>query len=117
MIISNVYLMYVVGCGGAALVELLRWWKLRENVNFPTYWKSGAYWLITIVMVLASGFIAIAYGTEPKNAIELLHLGATAPAVIGAFFHGSQNRTAAATRRFDGASPASRRLVEFLGFG
>ena len=46
---------FICGCLGGALMELLRWWKIREAQAFPHYARKPGYWLITILMIIAGG--------------------------------------------------------------
>ena len=85
MIVHGFVQTFVLGSLGGALVELLRWWKLREAEAFPIYAKSRRYWLITLLMIMAGGLVATLYGTDNRNALMVVNLGAAAPALISAF--------------------------------
>jgi len=132
MQISGVWV-FVFGCFGGSLLELLRWWKIRESPDLPAYWNKKFYWLLTFAMIAAGGLIATAYGSGPVNAIQAMNIGASAPALIGALF--AEPRTSkdadrtsdgADTRKFEGgetdklggrAGSPSGRLRRFLAFG
>lgn len=76
----------VFGCAafGGFLLELLKWWELRESPARPTYAGSPFYWGITIAMILVSGGLGVLYGTSPRNAIMVLNIGISAPLLIKA---------------------------------
>jgi hypothetical protein len=40
---------FALGALGGCLVELLRWWKLREANEYPVYVRKFGYWAITIL--------------------------------------------------------------------
>jgi hypothetical protein len=85
MQVSGWVQVFAAGAFGGALVEILRWWKLRESSNLPAYSRSPFYWAITVAMVLGGGVLAVLYGfDEPRNALMVMNVGASAPALIGA---------------------------------
>ena len=83
MEISGAKLVFLFGCLGGAAIELLRWWKLRQSLDFPAYARKPFYWILTVAMIVVGGLIATAYGTGPTTAILAANLGASAPAIIG----------------------------------
>jgi hypothetical protein len=75
---------FALGALGGCLVELLRWWKLREAPQYPMYAKKFGYWAITVLMIAAGGVTATLYGLHPSNAAALVNIGASTPAILGA---------------------------------
>ena len=73
-----------LGALGGTLVELLRWWKIREADRLPTYASKAGYWVITALMICAGGVMATLYGLDLHNAAALINIGASTPAIIGA---------------------------------
>ncbi|CAN7620245.1 hypothetical protein [Rhizobium sp. LjRoot258] len=70
------------GTLGGVLIELVHWYNLRTNQNFPAYAKSPLYWLTGAAMALAGGLVAVLFlGStgDPKDAVGL---GLAAPAVL-----------------------------------
>lgn len=81
----NEYFLY--GIFGGLLAELLGLYKLRTQapVAFPSYLRSGFYWLVTIGMILAAGCLVWIYdksGLALKPLIAV-NIGASAPLIIG----------------------------------
>ena len=67
---------FLVACFGGVLVELLKMVQPeRESPRFPTYTKNTVYWLLTVMMILAGGGLALLYGTE-RRARCLLRISA-----------------------------------------
>jgi hypothetical protein len=115
MEISGAGPIFLFGCLGGIAIELLRWWKLRESIEFPVYARKWTYWFLTIAMILAGGLIAVAYGTDPKSALLAMNLGASTPAIIGTL--AAQSKTGANERSFSGPRPGRARLRNFIAFG
>jgi hypothetical protein len=78
---------FLWGCFGGILAELLGWFRLRHELGtkFPDHATSIAYWLVTLLMVLAGGGLALAYikSNVGLNAVLALNVGASAPLILG----------------------------------
>jgi hypothetical protein len=82
--IQGFWQVFLVGAFGGFLVELLRWYKLKESASLPDYASRRTYWILTVLMILAGGGLAALYGLGPINAVTVANIGASAPALIGA---------------------------------
>ncbi len=76
----------VWGMVGGIFPEVLKWFRMREilYVAIPDYAKGPSYWIVTAVMVVAGGIIAVAYEDQEMtmNPILAINIGASAPLVI-----------------------------------
>ena len=82
MTIEGGYAIFGTGCAGGVLAELLHWWNLRESPQLPAYSKSPFYWIVTVVMILAGGFVAWIYFGSKAEAIIAVHVGLSAPLIL-----------------------------------
>jgi hypothetical protein len=71
MDIADLAQVFGLGALGGTLVELLRWWKIREADRLPTYASKAGYWVITALMICAGGVMATLYGLDQHNAAAL----------------------------------------------
>ena len=123
MEISGFWSIFVFGAFGGTIVEILRWWKLREAPELPLYAKSPFYWSITMVMILAGGIVATLYGLGARNVIMVVNLGASTPALIGAFATPQSDKTqepmldTRSAERGDRPEKARYPIRRFLTFG
>jgi hypothetical protein len=64
------------------LAELLKWYQMRESVTPPPYLGSARYWILTVLMALAGGLLAVMQNaTSPLLA---LNIGISAPLILKA---------------------------------
>lgn len=77
---------FLAGALGGVLLELVHWWNLRRrNPRFPKYARSWFYWLVTGLMALAGGAIAVFYFGGQAEAIIALHVGISTPLILQKF--------------------------------
>ena len=83
--VQGVWAVFGVGCSGGVLAELARWYSLREAVRWPDYSRRARYWVVTALMMMAGGGLAVLYGvTQPQSAVLIANVGASAPLIIKA---------------------------------
>jgi hypothetical protein len=81
---DNFIEVFALGTLGGALVELVRWYKLRDAPQYPIYAKKFGYWVVTFLMVVAGGVVATLYGLDQYHPAALVNLGASTPAILAA---------------------------------
>jgi len=84
MILNGFWTVFLFGCLGGTLAEIVGWFELRtaKPEDFPDYVKYWYYWFLTILMCIIGGFLATAYGTENVKVILALNIGASAPLIL-----------------------------------
>lgn len=82
MIISGLFQVFLCASFGGFLAELLRWHQVRESPHYPEYARGVRYWVVTGLMIVSGGVLAVLYGTGPQSAIVVLHIGLSAPLII-----------------------------------
>lgn len=102
---------FALGALGGSMVELVRWWKLREATEYPVYTRKFGYWAITILMIAAGGVTATLYGLDASNAAALINIGASTPAILGALASKAEGTAAS------GPGPSGLGEKSFKGYG
>ena len=82
MTIEGSLAVFGIGCAGGVLAEVLHWWNLRENTEFPAYARSPFYWVITVAMVAAGGLVAWLYFGARGEGIVVAHVGVSTPLLL-----------------------------------
>ena len=76
---------FIFGIVGGAFAELVGLYKLRQKPNLPLFLRSWFYWLMTILMILAGGGLAVIYNrTHALNEMLAANIGASAPLILRA---------------------------------
>ena len=91
MFVTGFCQVFLCGVFGGFLGELLKWYNLRTSQNLPIYIKSPFYWIITILIILSGGLLAILYGYQNVNAILAVNIGLSCPLIIRALASNSIN--------------------------
>ncbi len=73
---------FLVGFLGGILLELIHWYNLRREDNFPEYIRSPFYWGVSMLMAAAGGFLAVLYFGSRAQGMIVLHVGLSAPLII-----------------------------------
>lgn len=62
--------------------EFMHWWSLKTNPDFPEYARRTKYWVITALMVLIGGGLAVLYLGASLDVLLALHIGLSAPLIL-----------------------------------
>jgi hypothetical protein len=73
---------FVVGLAGGAVLELLHWYNIRRDPQFPAYSRSPIYWAITLAMAAVGGGLASLYFGSQADAIVTFHVGLSTPLIL-----------------------------------
>lgn len=82
MVIEGGMTVFLVGCAGGAISEVLHWWNLRHKPNFPKYAGTPKYWILTSLMIIMGGLIAWLYFGQRAEGIIAAHVGLSAPLIL-----------------------------------
>jgi len=73
---------FAVGFTGGVLLEILHWYALRKERRMPPYARNPIYWIVTALMALAGGGLALIYFGGRTEAILALHIGISTPLIL-----------------------------------
>ena len=77
---------FLYGLFGGALAEVLGLFKMRQQAagSLPAFLKTKFYWLVTIAMLCAGGFVVVIYLKSgiSLNSLLAVNVGASAPLII-----------------------------------
>lgn len=71
-----------VGFAGGLANEILHWWGLRENPQFPEYAKRPLYWIVTFAMLLLGGGLAWLQLGGHADGLIAFQIGLAAPMLL-----------------------------------
>jgi hypothetical protein len=71
-----------LGFVGGFLAEALKWYQLRESTTPPAYLKSALYWIVTLLMALSGGGLAVINNGGSNSPILALNIGVSAPLIL-----------------------------------
>jgi hypothetical protein len=71
-----------VGFVGGILLEILHWYALRKERRMPVYAGSPIYWIVTALMAVAGGGLALIYFGSRAEGILALHVGVSTPLIL-----------------------------------
>jgi hypothetical protein len=80
----SAYSIFLWALFGGIFFELLHWYGLRKDPNFPVFFGSTKYWAITGLMVLSGAIFAVAVGLSGTSLTPLTAIlfGYSAPSII-----------------------------------
>lgn len=82
MILSTSSQVFLAGLAGGAVLELLHWYAVRRDAEFPIYARSARYWVISGLMAVAGGGVAFLYFGDRADGIVAFHVGLSTPLIL-----------------------------------
>jgi hypothetical protein len=82
MMLSEAWEVFAVGFSGGVLLELLHWYNIYRTPESPNYARSPKYWIVTLLMAVAGGLVALFYFGARTEAIIALHVGLSTPLIL-----------------------------------
>lgn len=82
MTLDSTWAVFGAGLMGGVCTELLHWWNLRQQEVLPAYAMRPFYWIITGLLILAGGGVAVLYFGSHADGMIVLHVGAGTPLIL-----------------------------------
>lgn len=73
---------FLAGLAGGLVLEVVHWYAMRREIEFPKYARSPFYWIVSVLMALAGGGLALLYFGGRAEGIVALHVGLSAPLIL-----------------------------------
>ncbi len=105
---------FLLGFIGGILAEALKWYQLKESITPPPYLKSLMYWVITLVMALVGGLLAVIQSPTLSNPFLPLNIGISAPMILKGLAGATPIKPVAATSPSFGTEPKKASLVDMI---
>jgi hypothetical protein len=106
MILTSFLQVFAVGLIGGCGLELIHWYNVRKDGKWPDYAYSAKYWILSGLMAVAGGGLAVLYFGSRAEGPIVLHVGLSAPLILQKF------ATTVAVRR--GARSARPGILNFF---
>jgi hypothetical protein len=73
---------FAVGFIGGIFLELLHWYNIYRTPEFPDYARFPKYWIVSFLMAVAGGLVAVFYFGARTEAMIALHVGLSTPLIL-----------------------------------
>jgi len=73
---------FLAGLAGGLLLEFVHWYGLRRDAKLPEYAGKPLYWILSALMALVGGILAVLYFGSRAEAIVAVHIGISAPIIL-----------------------------------
>jgi hypothetical protein len=73
---------FLCGLAGGAVLELLHWYNKRRDPEIPAYARNPIYWIITLLMAVVGGGLAVLYFGSHAEPIITFHVGLSTPLIL-----------------------------------
>lgn len=93
MALESELAVFGVGFAGGVANEVLHWWGLRENPQFPQYAKRPLYWIVTFAMLLLGGGLAWLQLGGHADGLIAFQIGIAAPMLLQKLAKAAPDRT------------------------
>lgn len=94
MVLQDEFLFGVVGGVFAVSLNLWKWREAAPN-EFPEYFSRPFYWVVSLLMIMSGGMLALIYAKSGITLSPLLavNVGASAPLILGSMTASAPNVT------------------------
>jgi hypothetical protein len=82
MPLTTAWQVFLTGLAGGCLLELIHWYAIRKDGRWPDYGKRPLYWILSALMAVAGGGLAVLYFGGRAEGIVALHIGLSAPLLL-----------------------------------
>jgi len=105
---------FLLGIIGGLMAEVLKWYQLRESPTPPPYLKSVLYWVITVVMALVGGLLAVIQNVPASQPILALNIGISAPLILKGLAAVTPIKPVAETAPAFGSAPKKASVLDMI---
>lgn len=82
MPLTTVGQVFLAGTTGGCLLELVHWYAIRREQKLPDFAKRPLYWIVSALMAIAGGGLAVLYFGARAEGIVALHVGLSTPLIL-----------------------------------
>lgn len=82
MTLTTTLQVFLAGLTGGLLLEFLHWYGLKRDAKWPAYAGKVGYWILSGVMAIVGGVLAVLYFGNRADAIVAVHVGLSAPIIL-----------------------------------
>lgn len=73
---------FFTGFLGGVVLEVVHWYNIVKSGDWPAYGNSPLYWIITLIMALVGGGLAVIYFGSRADGLVAFHVGLSAPLIL-----------------------------------
>ncbi len=82
MSLTSILHVFLVGTSGGIVLEFFHWYALRRENRLPAYARRVVNWVLSAIMAVVGGFLAMLYFGASADGIVVFHVGLSAPLIL-----------------------------------
>jgi hypothetical protein len=80
--LTSMLQVFITGVVGGIVLELVHWYNIIKAGDWPAYGNRVGYWIVTGLMAMVGGGLAVLYFGSRADGLVAFHVGLSAPLIL-----------------------------------